>query len=478
MENREHYTFPDNFTWGTATASFQVEGGAHEGGRTDSIWDTYCAVPGNILDSSNGDVACDEYHRYGQDIDLMKELGVGAYRFSVAWPRIVPQADGKINQQGVDYYKKVLDDLRDAGIKPVVTLYHWDLPQYLQNAGGWANRDIAMRYGDYVSSLAHALGDRVEVWTTLNEPWCTAYLGYGNGCHAPGISDYAQALETVHHLNLAHGLGVQAVRAELGESAQVSVTLNLQVTRAASSAAEDLAAKERADLIANEVFLGPMLEGRYDERIIKATSGITDWSFNRSGDMEIIQQPLNVLGVNYYSTVYVRACDPQPEIAPGPSGRPTPGRNPMPAQERVESLAPTGELTDMGWNQEPEGLRDLLLELSERFPGLPLMVTENGSAWQDNVSTDSSSLNFTNGKIVHDPKRVAYMDVHLKALADAIESGANVVGYFAWSLLDNFEWSLGYSKRFGIIRVDYETQERIWKDSGLHFREIVRANAF
>ncbi|BDR52291.1 beta-glucosidase [Bombiscardovia nodaiensis] len=460
------FTFPEGFTWGTATASFQVEGAAHEDGRTDSIWDTFCAVPGNISDGSNGDVACDEYHRYSEDIDLMKELGVGAYRMSIAWPRIVPQLGGPVNQAGIDHYLRVLDDLREAGIKPVVTLYHWDLPQYLQDAGGWANRDTAKRFADYAGALAKAFDDRVDTWTTLNEPWCAAYLGYGSGGHAPGIKDHAQALAAVHHLNLAHGLGVQAVRAELGQEAKMSVTLNLQMTRAASDSAEDQAAKARADLFANEVFLGPMVEGRYDPAIFEASQGVTDWSFNRPGDEAIIGQPLDVLGINYYAPTYVRAN-------PAVSG----ADNAMPAQDGVEGLPPKGELTDMDWAQEPEGLRDLLTELSARFPSLPLMVTENGSAWQDEVSADPEAPSFTGGKIVHDPKRVAYLDAHVRAVADAIEAGAQVTGYFAWSLLDNFEWALGYSKRFGIIRVDYQTQERIWKDSGLRFRQIARANA-
>lgn len=463
MVNDERLAFPEDFIWGTATASFQVEGAAHEDGREDSIWDVYCRQPGKIADGSNGDVACDQYHRYPEDIALMKRMGVGAYRLSVAWPRIVPQAGGAINQAGLDHYRRVLDMLLENDIKPVVTLYHWDLPQYLQEAGGWANRDTAQRYADYAAVLAKALGDRVQTWTTLNEPWCSAYLGYGNGGHAPGICDYGQALAAVHHLNLAHGLGAQAIRAELGDRAHISVTLNLQVNRADSDDPADLAAKTRADLFANEVWLGPMLAGTYDQRIHDAAEGLSDWSFVRDGDLEQIHQPLDVLGINYYSTNHVR----------GRSGAGS-ERNPMPAQDMVETLPPQGPLTAMGWNQEPQGLTDLLMEVSERFPKLDLMITENGSAWEDQVSSDPS---FPGDKGVHDPQRVAYLEEHLRAVARAIHEGARVTGYFAWSLLDNFEWALGYTKRFGLIRVDYDTQERIWKDSGLRYAQIIHDRA-
>lgn len=467
------FIFPKDFTWGTATASYQVEGAIHEDGRAPSIWDTYCAVDGNILDASSGELACDQYHRYPEDIELMKQLGVGAYRLSVAWPRIVPEYGGPVNQAGVDHYKRVLDALCEAGIKPVVTLYHWDLPQYLEDRGGWASRETAMRYAEYARVLAHEFGERVDTWTTLNEPWCVAYLGYGNGAHAPGVRNHSKALAAVHHLNLAHGLGIQALRGELGDQAKTSVTLNLAVNIAETDALTDVAAKRRADLIANEVFLGPMLEGRYDPEIIEATVSVTDWSFIQDGDLKEIHQPIDVLGVNYYSTNHVRGLsDDENDLAD--AAEENRHANAMPAQECVETLPPAGELTAMGWNQEPEALTGLLVELTERWPDMPLMITENGSAWNDVVSDDP---NAPQGLIVHDPKRVAYLNAHVHAVADAIEQGANVTGYFAWSLLDNFEWALGYTKRFGIIRTDYETQARIWKDSALRYRDIVRANA-
>lgn len=465
-------TFPPDFLWGTATASYQVEGAIHEDGRTPSIWDTFCEQPGVIADGSSGEVACDQYHRYLEDIELMQELGVGAYRMSISWSRIIPEYGGAVNDRGIQHYRKVLRALRDAAIRPVVTLYHWDLPQYLQDRGGWAVRETAEEFGRYAEVLAQELGDLVDTWTTLNEPWCSAYLGYGSGMHAPGIQDYGQALAAAHHLNLAHGLAARAIRKHLGEAAKVSVTLNLEVCRAASAEPADMEAKERSDLFANEIWLGPMLDGHYDPRLMRSTEGITDWSFVQQGDLETIRQPLDSLGINYYSTMHVRHREQ--DATASASHVVGQHSSPMPSQEEVEVLPAEGQLTAMGWNQEPEGLRDLLFEMSKRYPGLQLMVTENGSAWDDAVESGGSPFG---GEIVHDPLRVAYLDAHIKAVAEAIEDGARVTGYFAWSLLDNFEWSLGYSKRFGIIRVDYDNQERIWKDSGLRFREIVRGNA-
>lgn len=459
------FAFPNTFTWGTATASYQVEGAIHEDGRTPSIWDTFCAKPGTIADRSSGEFACDQYHRYPEDIEIMKTLGVGAYRLSISWSRIIPGPDGVVNQAGLDHYVRLLETLREAGIKPVVTLYHWDLPQYLEDEGGWTNRNTAIRFAQYARILAEVFGDLVDTWTTLNEPWCSAYLGYGNGVHAPGIKDYGKALQAVHHLNLAHGLAIQAIRSVLGASARVSVTLNPAVNIPVSNTPDDLAAKRRADLLGNEVFYGPMLEGRYDPEIFDVTAPYTDWSFIQDGDLDIIHQPLHSLGLNYYSTAHVRYSE---------AGRSDVEGHPLPAQGIVETLPPEGELTAMGWNQEPSGLTRLLCELSVRYPDLDLVVTENGSAWDDEVVEDE---HYPNGKIIHDRQRVAYLERHVQAVADAIRDGAHVTGYFAWSLLDNFEWAFGYDKRFGIIGVDYATQERIWKDSALRYRRIVRENA-
>ncbi|WP_018143273.1 GH1 family beta-glucosidase [Alloscardovia criceti] len=455
--------FPQGFTWGSATASYQVEGYLDTDGRATSIWDTYAHTPGNIVDGSDGSVACEQYVRYPEDIALMKQVGLDAYRLSIAWPRIFTQLNGPANTKALDHYKQLLDALLAADIKPIVTLYHWDLPQYLQDLGGWANRDIALRFGDYAATVAGALGDRVDTWTTLNEPWCSAYLGYAQGRHAPGIRDDKQALAAVHHLNLAHGLGVQAVRAELGEEAKTSVTLNLQVNRAFTDSAEDRAAAKQADRIGNEVWLGPMLEGAYDPQIFEDTREITDWSFIREGDLETIHQPINSLGINYYCTQTVRSAPAQvhPENA---------REDPIVGGSNIDILPPTGPLTAMGWNQEPEGLRDLVLEMSRRYPDLDLVITENGSAWDDEVVEENGE------KIVHDPQRVNYLSQHLRALHDAMDQGARVTGYYAWSLLDNYEWAFGYTKRFGIFYVDYPTQQRIWKDTARWYKEFIQAS--
>ncbi|MDR1264926.1 MAG: beta-glucosidase [Propionibacteriaceae bacterium] len=454
--------FPAGFTWGTATASYQVEGAAHADGRGLSIWDTFCATEGQIDDGSNGDVACDQYHRYLGDIALMTELGVGAYRFSVAWPRVQPQAGEPVNQAGLDHYSRLVDALLAAGIKPVVTLYHWDLPQYLEDAGGWPERQTAVRFGDYAALVARRLGDRVDTWTTLNEPWCSAYLGYAAGEHAPGRRDHAAALAAAHHLNLGHGLAVQAVRAEVGDRARTSVTLNLTQAYPATDSALDRAAADQIWRIDNDIWLKPMLEGAYDPQLWADTAQVTDWAFVRDGDLATIRQPLSVLGLNYYSPVTVR---PLPGAVPAARTADCPVVRP--GTEAIEVLAPTGPLTDMGWSQEPRGLTDLLVRLARTYPGLELMVTENGSAFVDTVSPDG---------LVHDPERVAYLAAHIEALGQALDAGAPVSGYFAWSLLDNFEWARGYTKRFGLFRTDYDTLERSWKDTARWYQALVRSN--
>lgn len=272
-------SFPQDFVWGTATASFQVEGAAAEGGRTPSIWDTLCLREGAVIDKSDGSVACDQYHRYPEDIEIMKQLGVRAYRFSISWSRVIPDINGEVNPEGIAYYEGLIDALHVAGIKAFVTLYHWDLPQYLEDRGGWANRETAYKFAEYVAAVARAFGKKVDSWITLNEPWCAAYLGYGNGVHAPGVVDYHKALRAVHHLNLAHGLAVKTLREILGDEIDVSVTLNLAANVAETDSAEDKAAKRRADLISNEVWLGPMLEGKYDPEIFEATKHIINWDY-------------------------------------------------------------------------------------------------------------------------------------------------------------------------------------------------------
>ncbi|GHS87978.1 beta-glucosidase [Actinomycetota bacterium] len=460
--------FPADFLWGSATASYQIEGAVDEDGRAPSIWDTFSATPGKVLGGDTGEVAADHYHRVPQDIALMQDLGLQAYRLSVAWPRIQPLGSGEFNQRGIDFYSDLIDRLVDAGIAPVVTLYHWDLPQALEDEGGWANRETAYRFADYARKLAEVFGERVTVWTTLNEPWCAAYLGYGSGVHAPGRTDPAAALAAVHHLNLAHGLAARAIREVLGESAQVSITLNLHVTRAASDAPEDVAAKAKVDTVANEVFLQPLLEGHYPAAVFPQTAHISDWSFVQDGDLELIQVPIDLLGINYYSTGRVRRLEGAPVVGdgtPGPDGHKSSEVSPWIGCDDVEFLPQPGPHTAMGWNIEPGGLTELLLEMHDRYPAVPLAVTENGAAFDDEVSADGR---------VHDVARVEYLHDHIDAVGSAMDAGADVRGYFVWSLMDNFEWAYGYDRRFGIVRVDYDTLERTPKDSALWYRELVR----
>ncbi|MFD7658035.1 GH1 family beta-glucosidase [Actinosynnema sp. NPDC059797] len=454
--------FPPGFAWGTATAAYQIEGAVVEGGRGPSIWDTFSHAPGRTLNGDTGDVAVDHYHRWAQDVELLADLGVDAYRLSISWPRVQPTGRGPLNPEGTAFYVRLLDALRARDIQPYVTLYHWDLPQELEDQGGWATRGTAEAFAEYARLMARELGDRVEVWTTLNEPWCSAYLGYASGVHAPGRTEPATALAAVHHLNLAHGLAVRAIRGELPR-AKVSVTLNLHVVRPQDPASEaDFAAVRRIDAVGNRAFLGPMLEGSYPEDLLEATAALTDWSFVQPGDLEVAQQPLTLLGVNYYSTHTVRHGESEQH-----GGGAVPEHSPWIAADEVVFVPQPGPSTAMGWNIEPAGLTELLESLHRRYPGLPLAITENGAAFEDEVHVDDAGR-----ERVHDRLRVAYLRDHVLAVADAIEAGVDVRGYFAWSLLDNFEWSHGYSKRFGLVRVDYETLERTWKDSAYWYRRL------
>jgi len=455
--------FPPDFVWGAATASYQIEGAVAEDGRTPSIWDTLCRTPGAILNGDTGDVAADHYHRWPEDLDHLVRLGLDAYRFSIAWPRVQPHGSGPFNAKGLDFYSRLVDGLLERDVKPVITMYHWDLPQELEDAGGWPVRDTALRFEEYAYGIVAALGDRVHTWTTLNEPWCSAYLGYAAGVHAPGRTEAAASLAAVHHLNLAHGLGGRVVR-ELVPAAQLSVTLNLHVVRPDDPTSEaDRDAVRQIDALANRAFLGPMLDGAYPADLLADTAPLTDWSFVRDGDEKIIAVPLDVLGVNFYSTQRVTRWSGQGAKAAADGHRPS-EHSAWPAADLVEWLPQPGPLTAMGWNIDPGGLTELLLRLHREYPDVPLMVTENGSAFADVVGADGA---------VHDPERTAYLRDHLNAVAQAREEGADVRGYFVWSLLDNFEWAYGYDRRFGIIRVDYATQERVWKDSAHWYRARV-----
>lgn len=455
--------FPADFVWGSATAAYQIEGAVDEGGRGVSIWDTFSRTPGKTLNGDTGDVADDHYHRWAEDIAHIKNLGLDAYRFSIAWPRVQPGGSGEFNAEGIAFYSTLVDALIAEGIKPVVTLYHWDLPQELEDEGGWTNRATAYAFAEYARRMAVELGDRIDVWTTINEPWCAAYLGYANGEHAPGRTDPVAALTAAHHLNLGHGLAGRAIREVLGEDANISITLNLHVTRPADPTSElDLEAVRRVEAVGNRIFLGPLLEGAYPADLLADLAYLTDWSFIQPGDAELCRVPMEILGINYYSTGKVRFVEgagrvPEGEVA----------KSVLVGVLDVEGVPVPGPYTAMGWNIDPSGMTELLLSLNAAYPGQALMVTENGAAFADEVSADGH---------VHDADRVSYLHDHIDAVGAAIEAGADVRGYFAWSLLDNFEWSFGYDRRFGIIRVDYDTQVRTWKDSAHWYRTLAASS--
>ncbi|GIF69161.1 beta-glucosidase [Asanoa ishikariensis] len=437
---QEALPFPSGFVWGSATASYQVEGAADTDGRGRSIWDTFCDVPGAIVNGDTGAVACDQYHRYPADVALMASLGLSAYRFSVAWPRIQPDGRGAANQKGLDHYRRLVSTLLENGIAPYVTLYHWDLPQALQDRGGWPARDTAYRFADYAGIVHDALGDVVQHWITLNEPKVSSHAGYGSGIHAPGIRDLDQRNRAAHHLLLAHGLGLQRLRAGGG---QLGITLDLSPVEPAGPAEDDVAAARRVDADSHGLFLEPILTGAYPP-------GLLDSSFVAPGDLELISAPLDFLGVNYYRRVLVRAV---------PDGH-----------LRAETvLPPNTPVTSVGWPVQPEGLRDLLVGLSARHPGLPpIYITENGAAYPDVVGADGQ---------VHDPLRVDYLHRHLLALRSAIEAGVDVRGYFVWTLIDNFEWAEGFTARFGIVYVDHTDQSRVPKTSAGWYGQVARSNA-
>jgi beta-glucosidase len=448
--------FPDNFLWGVSTAAYQIEGAAREGGRGPSIWDTFSHTPGKVRRGDTGDIACDAYHRLDSDLDLMTDLGVRAYRFSIAWPRIQPSGSGPANAEGLDYYRRLIAGLRERGIEPVATLYHWDLPQPLEDAGGWPRRETAERFAEYVAITARALGDGVSQWITLNEPYVVANNGYRQGTHAPGRTDEAAATAATHHLLLGHGLALRALRAELGSGCSVGLTLNLTVARPTSDAAQPVADAIEAEQ--NWVFLDPVISGAYPVGELPP-SLLPGPELIRPGDMATISAPIDFLGVNYYRPATVGLRGEQDELRSGEkriSGHPgavmiTPDDTPV---------------SDMGWPIDASGLYDLLVKLHARMPQLPLYITENGMAAEDYVDPEGG---------VDDQERITYLHTHLDAAARAIDSGVDLRGYFCWSLLDNFEWAEGYQKRFGIVYVDYSTQRRIPKASAAFYSEVMRA---
>jgi beta-glucosidase len=460
MSTDDQLRFPEGFLWGTATAAYQIEGAPDADGKGPSIWDTFSHTPGKVFHGETGDVACDSYYRYPEDIELLKRLGLGAYRLSLSWPRIKPDGRGGVNAKGIDYYNRVIDGLLEAGVAPVVTLYHWDLPQALQDLGGWASRDVADVFAEFAGIAGDAFGDRVPKWITLNEPWVVAHVGYRDGRHAPGIRDAAQAVTANHHLLLAHGQAVAALRASRAGSAEVGITLNLTVERPVTPEAAGYAAELEARQ--NGVYLDPIFHGRYPELL----DGNASYSpaavpgLVRDGDFEVIVAPLDFLGVNFYSPHYVGLLRPDGE----------PRRGETVTGPRTVSIQPDGlPVTAMNWLVEPSSLRELLTRVVAPVTGgLPVYITENGSAWHDYVTPDEQ---------INDYERIAYLRGHLAALHAAIADGVPVKGYFAWSLLDNFEWAEGYAKRFGLTFVDFGTQRRILKRSGEFYASVVAANA-
>jgi len=469
------YPFPPDFVWGAATAAYQIEGAVTEGGRGPSIWDTFSRLPARVRNGDTGDVAADHYHRYPEDVRLMASLGLGAYRFSVAWPRIQPFGRGPANQAGLDYYRRLVDELLEAGIRPVLTLYHWDLPQALQDAGGWPNRDTALRFADYAEIVYGALGDRVATWATINEPSCAGLLGYSSGRHAPGIQDPAAALRAVHHLLLGHGLALAAMRgtavaapgSEPGTAGKrFAISLDPAPIAPATTSPADLEAARRIDGLRNRIYLDPLLLGRYPADVVSDTAQLTDWSFVADGDLATIHTPIDLLGINYYQPFRVRM---RPDLSVRTSGWSWPDDLPSeyPGCDDIEIVAPRGPVTGGGWGIEPPGLVELLTRIHRDYPAVPLMVTENGAVFDDVPGPD--------GRIA-DRDRIEFLAGHLRAGHEAISLGVDLRGYFVWSLLDNFEWAEGYANRFGIVHVDFDTGRRTLKDSALWYRDVIARN--
>jgi beta-glucosidase len=430
--------FPAGFVWGVATSAYQIEGAAHEDGRADSIWDEFCRRGGAIRNGDSGERACDHYHRSAEDVAIMAGLGVGAYRFSISWPRVQPMGAGGWNQKGFGFYDRLVDGLLERGIAPYVTLYHWDLPQALQERGGWLDRDTVARFADYAAEVSRRLGGRAASIATINEPWVVATLGHEAGRFAPGVKDRKVAMQVSHHLLLGHGLALQAMRAQRS-AASLGIVLNQAPFHPASDSAEDLAKARLDDGLTVRWYMDPLLLGRYPDDVIGFLG--SDAPRLTPGDMATIRQPLDFIGINYYS------------------------RNVSGSGAQLERVAMPREVTDMGWEVFPGGLTELLLRLKADYLLPPLYITENGAAYRDRLE---------DGRVA-DAERISYLRRHIAALAEALEAGVDVRGFFVWSLLDNFEWADGYTKRFGLVHVDYATQRRTLKDSALWYQALCRS---
>lgn len=445
----DSYKFPADFVWGTSTSAYQIEGSPTADGAGPSIWHRFSHTPGNTYMDQTGDIACDHYRRYKEDVALMSELGTNAYRFSIAWGRIFPNGTGAVNQRGIDFYSRLVDELLKRGIKPNVTLYHWDLPEALDNRGGWLNRDIADWFCDYAVTMWDALGDRVEMWSTLNEPWVVTDGGYLSGLLAPGHSNLFEAPLVTHNLLRAHGMAVQRFRStRAAQNGKIGIVVNLEPKYPASRSSADLAATKRADAYMNRQFLDPVFLGRYPEEMTEIFGEAwPEWS---DEDMQLIAEPIDFLGINYYTRKVERF---HPDVLPLKTKH-------VPQLNHI--------YTETHWEVFPQALTEVLLWVNERYGKLPIYITENGAAFYDPPSP-------INGRI-EDPLRIEYYRQHLRAAHDAMKQGVDLRGYYAWSLLDNYEWSLGFSKRFGLIHVDYETQRRTIKASGRYYSEVIRSN--
>ncbi len=442
-------TFPRDFIWGVATAAYQIEGAWNEDGKGESIWDRFSHIPGKISDGSTGDVACDHYHLYKEDIKIIKELGVKSYRFSIAWSRVFPDGKGKPNMKGMDFYKRLAESLIENGITPAVTLYHWDLPQKLQDIGGWANRDVTDYFGEYAGFVFKELGDKVPIWITHNEPEVVSFVGNWEGRHAPGITDFSNALLVSHNLLLSHGKAVRAYR-EMGQKGEIGITLNLNPVYPATDNIEDMNAAKRFEQYHNRWFLDPVLKGEYPEEILEWYQKRVVLPDTLKEDLEIISTPVDFLGINNYFSSYIKNSESNWPV-------------------HFEAAMTGKDKTSIGWEIYPVGMYDLLMFLHKNYKGTKLIITENGAAFDDSVNSS--------GK-VEDKKRLGYLNGYIEQVHRAIQDGVNLKGYYVWSLMDNFEWAHGYTKRFGIVYVDYATGKRIIKESGLWYKELIKNNGF
>ena len=439
--------FPPGFIWGCATAAYQIEGAVEEDGRKPSIWDTFAHTRGRIEDGHTGDVACDHYHRYLEDVELMQALGLGGYRFSVGWSRVMPEGTGRPNNLGLDFYDRLVDALLDHDITPALTLNHWDMPQALEDRGGWANRDTIDAFVEYAAAVADRLGDRVPLWMTHNEPWVVAFHGYGSGGMAPGRNDWQAATQSAHHLLVAHGMAVKALRERTTQ--KIGIAPNITPHRPATNTPEDLLAAQRANESIADWFLDPIFLGRYPQLLWERFATHDCIPAIRDGDMTTISEPIDFVGVNYYAT-FLAKDDPKEN---GPIG--------------YRGITPELETTDCGWPIDPDGLPATLVELTRKYQPRELYITENGASFDDPTPTNASIL---------DPNRTDYLRKHFAAAHDAIAAGVPLRGYFVWTLLDNFEWIWGYNRRFGVVHVDRESQQRTLKDSARYLQRVASAN--